>query len=291
MLCLGSVQRQSSQLSRTSEMPLTELERPMLQSNTTTSSDEHTRKQSFTIIQKIFNSKYHLFSIILLTITIASVIICFTLFHFLLIRTPPSSIQRSKNIQSDKMILIFEFDLFLELVYIIKEGLQYGNKNFTQNESFNDAKDLKLSYTDQCIGVELQWTSNSLISVRFLYSNNHSSSLSIVQGQALPVLPPRFFSTFMLISNEEINKINLHQTNSNIIGIQFQTTTGRKSNVFGSKDGYYLIESFEDYTFGYAKGRQQDNKGVDILQFIWIKQIPSNHQIDSGVILYLIRYF
>jgi hypothetical protein len=173
----------------------------------------------------------------------------------------------------------------------MKEGLQYGDTNLLYNQSFNDAKDLELSYIDRCIGVELQWTRISLISIRFIYSNNRSSSLSTAQSKNLSdVLSPRFSSTFILTSNEEINKINLYSTNFTIIGIQFRTTHGRKSSVFGSNDGHFLTESFENYTFSYAKGRQQNPKGIEMLQFIWIKQISTKQKIAAGKRLYLIRY-
>jgi hypothetical protein len=163
----------------------------------------------------------------------------------------------------------------------MKEGLQYGDINLIKNESFNDAKDLGLSYTDRCIGVDLQWSNISIISIQFLYSNNRRSSNRSF------LIPSRFSNTFMLTSNEEINKINLYQNSyemkSNIVGIQFRTTMGRKSAVFGSTDGHFLTESFEHYTFGYAKGRQQNGKGIEMLQFVWIKQTSAKEQIATGM--------
>jgi len=84
------IPRQSSQLSRISERPLSELERLMIQCNPITSAeetytfDEHERKQSFPTIKKTFN----LFSIILFTITILSVILCFTFFRFFSTQSP-----------------------------------------------------------------------------------------------------------------------------------------------------------------------------------------------------------
>jgi hypothetical protein len=170
----------------------------------------------------------------------------------------------------------------------MKEGLQYGDTNLLYNQSFDDAKDLELSYIDRCIGVELQWTRISLISIRFIYSNNRSSSFSTAQSKNLSDV--LFSSTFISTSNEEINKINLYLTHFTIIGIQFRTTHGRKSSVFGSNDGHFLTESFENYTFSYAKGRQQNSKGIEMLQFIWIKQISAKQKIAAGERLYLIRY-
>jgi hypothetical protein len=197
--------------------------------------NKNEKKQLSSTIQKIFNRKRVLFSIILIIITILSIILCITLLCFFLIRSPQI------NHSSPSLICFF----FLELFYIMKEGLPYGNINLIQNESFNDAKDLELTYTDRCIGVELEWTNISLISARFLYSNNRSSNISTVQSKNTSLVSFQLTSTFMLTSNEEINKINLYQnsreTNFSIVGIQFRTTNGRKSDVFGSNDGHFLI--------------------------------------------------
>ncbi len=176
------------------------------------------------------------------------------------------------------------------MFYIMKEGLQYGNINIIQNESFNDATDLELFYTDRCIGVELRWTNISLISIRFFYSNNRSSRISAAQSKDTSLVSSQFTSTFILTSNEEINKINLYENsremNFSIVGIQFRTTKGRKSDVFGSNDGHFLTESFEYYIFGYAKGKQQNDKGIEMLQFVWIKQTLAKEQIVTSKILF-----
>jgi hypothetical protein len=37
----------------------------------------------------------------------------------------------------------------------MKEGSRYGDDKF-QNDSFNDANDIGLSYADRCIGVQVQ---------------------------------------------------------------------------------------------------------------------------------------
>lgn len=159
------------------------------------------------------------------------------------------------------------------------EGSEHGSINLLQSESFNDAKDLGLTYADRCIGVELRWTSTSLTSIRFLYSNNRSFSVYFAQNNNIPSISAQFSGSFMLISNEEINKINFYQNlseiNFTIVGIQFQTTNGRKSDVFGSNDGHFLTESFEFYTFGYAKA-------TEMLQFIWIKKVLAKEPIITG---------
>ncbi|CAF3413278.1 unnamed protein product [Rotaria sp. Silwood1] len=187
------------------------------------------------------------------------------------------------DIEEDKMRSVSK------LFYIMKEGLQYGDNSPIQNETFNDAKDHELFYADRCIGVELKWSSSALFSIQFLYSNNRLSNLrtttSTTENKELSILSSRLSNNFMLNSNEEINKINLYQNlsqkNFTIIGIQFYTTNGRKTNIFGSNDGHFITESFEHYTFGYAKGRQEKDKGVEMLQFIWFKQSSMEEQIAT----------
>ena len=170
--------------------------------------------------------------------------------------------------------IIYNCVRLLEFVYTMKEGIPYGNKLFWTNRSFDDARDLLLSYTDRCIGIRFEWTNISLTSVRFLYSNNQSSHLVIPEERL-------FSNTFMLKSNERINKINLYTNNNTIVGIQFCTTDGRKSSVFGSTDGHFLTESFENYTFSYATGKQHNNQIV-MLQFHWMKRTSSKEKKITG---------
>ena len=90
----------------------------------------------------------------------------------------------------------------------------------------------------------------------------------------------------MLDSEEKIEKINLYEKssegNSRIVGIEFRTNNGRKSEVFGSNDGHFLTESFEFYTFAYAKGIQSNEIGIESLQFVWIKSVSATEQISTG---------
>jgi hypothetical protein len=162
----------------------------------------------------------------------------------------------------------------------MKEGSRYGDDKF-QNDSFNDANDIGLSYADRCIGVQVQWSKSSLINIRFLYSNHLSSSFPNAE------IKNRFVSSsmFMLTSNEEFNKINLYQNLRQIVGIQFCTTNKRKSDLFGSKEGNFLTESFEHHTLGYAKGWQHTQTGIGRLQFVWIKQMSIKEKIVTGEML------
>jgi hypothetical protein len=77
----------------------------MIQSNTVTSFeethafDEHERKQTFSTMKKKFN----LFSIILFTITILSVILCFTFFRFFSTQPPTiNPLLSSLTVKQDK---------------------------------------------------------------------------------------------------------------------------------------------------------------------------------------------
>ena len=164
------------------------------------------------------------------------------------------------------------------MFYVLKEGLSYGNINHHENDSFNDGKDHKLSYADRCIGIEIQSTNSTLLSIRFLYSNDRPSNVSSNGYGKL--------SSFMLDEDEKIEKINLYQNitegDHRIVGIQFQTNKGRKSGIFGSDDGHFLSESFEFFTFAYAKGIQLYEYGIQILRFVWIKSAPASEQINAG---------
>lgn len=90
----------------------------------------------------------------------------------------------------------------------------------------------------------------------------------------------------MLDPDEMLEKINLYQNpiegNSRLIGIQFQTNKERKSDVFGSDDGHFLSESFELFTFAYARGIQRDVYGIEMLRFSWKKSVSSSEKINTG---------
>jgi hypothetical protein len=107
---------------------------------------------------------------------------------------------------------------------------------------------------------------------------------------------PRFSNNFTLDSNEEINKVIFYErphrmyTNSSlsdfqmkdvIVGIQFRTTKGRKSDLFGSEDGKFTSECFAGYTFRCAKGRQYSNKGIEMLQLVWIKSTTKAEKLNE----------
>ena len=84
----------------------------------------------------------------------------------------------------------------------------------------------------------------------------------------------------MLRDGEKINKVTFYtgtRTRSYknklirfVLGIQFETTTGRVSPLYGSNDGDEQSEAFVGYTFGYAKGTS--GTLIDQLQIVWIKE-------------------
>jgi hypothetical protein len=85
--------------------------------------------------------------------------------------------------------------------------------------------------------------------------------------------------------SEEIQKVILYKAArqndsiSRIVGMQFRTTKGRRSILFGSDDGKWAAESFAGYTFGYAKGRRQDYQWINMLQFVWFKSTAAARQL------------
>jgi hypothetical protein len=179
----------------------------------------------------------------------------------------------------------------------MKEGFWHGIQGkFVRGQSFDDAKDLMLAYTDRCIGVELYWVNKYLASIRFFYSNSRSSTVNRPPSDNQLDRLPRFSNNFTLDANEEINKVIFYErayrtyTNDSlrnfqmkdvIIGIQFRTTKGRESDLFGSDDGKFAVESFAGYTFRCAKGRQQDDKRIEMLQLVWFKPTSTIEKIDE----------
>ena len=175
---------------------------------------------------------------------------------------------------------------YLDLVYIMKEGFQHGiHGKFVRGQSFDDAEDLTLSYTDRCIGVEVYWVDKYLASIRFFYSNGRYSADRPRSHDQLVGLN-RSSNKFTLYPTEEINKVvfyeHAHRTDTNdssstfqmkgvMVGVEFRTTTGRKSDLFGSDDGSYTAESFLGYTFRCAKGRRHDVERIETLQLVWFK--------------------
>jgi hypothetical protein len=134
-----------------------------------------------------------------------------------------------------------------------------------------------------CIGVELFWSSYLLLAVRFIYTEDNMSVPKVYHG--VNGEPSKFSSTllneiFLMSAVERIDKITWYvgtrslRLSGNIprfvSGIQFHTTAGRTSQLYGSNKGDMYTESYEGFTLGYAKGRS--GLLVDMLQFVWYNQ-------------------
>jgi hypothetical protein len=135
-----------------------------------------------------------------------------------------------------------------------------------------------------------------LVSIRFFYSNNGSSAVHRPPSENQLDRVPRFSNRFTLDANEEINKVIFYErayrahTNNSlrnsqpedvIVGIQFRTTKGRESALFGSDDGKFIAESFEGYTFRYAKGWQHSGREIEMLQLVWLKRTSTIEKKDE----------
>ena len=145
---------------------------------------------------------------------------------------------------------------------------------------FDDAIDLKLPLMTPCIGVDVFWYPDYLFALRFIYRGENSSSSKGYHGDPTSRDPPLSNKTFMMNVGERINKVtwyvgtHLWQYAGNlfpfVLGIQFFTSRGRTSQLFGSIEGEKYSESYEGFTLGYAKGRSVTL--IDQLQIVWINQ-------------------
>jgi hypothetical protein len=145
---------------------------------------------------------------------------------------------------------------------------------------FDNAVDLKLSPMTPCIGVELFWYPDYLFAVRFIYGAESSSIQNVYHGQPMKTDPTLLNEKFMMENGERINKVtwyvgkHIWQVGGELIpfvlGIQFYTTSGRKSQLYGSTKGEVQTESNDGFTFGYARGRSVTL--IDQLQIVWINQ-------------------
>ncbi|UJR18267.1 hypothetical protein I4U23_005170 [Adineta vaga] len=232
-------------------------------------------KSSVFHIKKTMKSQMNIFTILLLITNLFSIVF-FTLLWTS--RCHISSVQlNSKNI-----------------VYSDKEGFWHGVKGkFIVSKSFDDDKDLILSNTDRCIAVEVYWINNYLSFIQFFYSNNRSSLVQRPSKDNQLNRVSYSFNRFNLNMNEEINKVifyeHTHRLSMNntfqkkyvVVGIQFRTTKGRKSDLFGTDDGNFTVESFVGYKFRYAKGQQLNDKRIEIFQLVWFKSTFQSERIDE----------
>jgi hypothetical protein len=146
----------------------------------------------------------------------------------------------------------------------------YGGNGGT---TFNDYIDIPLKFVNRCTSIKLYWYTAGLSMIQFVYSTNLSSSNHGYSGGETN-------ATFYLQSNEEINQINVFTgafsliptfcNSTCVIGIQFSTTLGQTTKVYGTSDGQMNTEpSQQGYTLGYVRGRS--GALIDMLQFVWYK--------------------
>jgi len=170
----------------------------------------------------------------------------------------------------------------------VRRGSIYGN--LSGGSPFNDSTDLKLPAMTCCIGVEVFWH-QFLSCVRFIYDRNDELYPKIYHGNAddKPDHTECFLSDRFMLSNEEkFNGVTLYigqgahvggyltfagQSITIVTGIQFHTTEGRTTRLYGAKDEGEYTESFEGYVLGYVRGRC--GLAIDEFQFIWHKQMDN----------------
>ena len=157
-------------------------------------------------------------------------------------------------------------DLDCPAIYV---GMPHGG---TGGGGFDDSIDIPLTAFDRCTSVQLSWYEQGLGSIRFVYATNMSSSFNGYLGQ--------INDTFTLKPNEQINEINVFvgmypfgggTFNATVVlGLQFSTTLGIKTKVYGTSDGQMSTEPRrQGYNLGYVRGRA--GAVVDMIQFIWYK--------------------
>jgi hypothetical protein len=86
--------------------------------------------------------------------------------------------------------------------------------------------------------------------------------------------------TFMMQAGERINKVTCYVAEHHqsylgkqvryVRGIQFYTTAGRTSDVYGASEGNAETEFHDGFTLGYVTGRS--GSLIDQLQFTWIRR-------------------
>jgi hypothetical protein len=169
---------------------------------------------------------------------------------------------------------------FLCSLAMIKYGVPHGGPG---GVPFDDANDLKLLATAYCIGAELFWQPDYLAAIRFIYQQDQIVVSKVHGGYGDPykLVSSLLNETFIMDDGERINKVTRYQGTSNfvypdgsriehVLGIQFHTTAGRTSRLYGSNIGERYNESHTGYTLGFAKGRS--GFLIDMLQFAWYKQ-------------------
>jgi len=163
-------------------------------------------------------------------------------------------------------------------------GSVYGSPR--GGSSFDDSIELKLPTETCCVGVEVFWE-RYLEAIRFIYDKTDEFYPKIYHGNGNCRPNNVFNAKFMLVDGENFQSVTLYvgkatddkykggiivdgEYTSFITGIQFQTTNGRITPLYGMKDEKKCTDSFYGYVLGYVRGRS--GLAIDEFQFIWYKQ-------------------
>ncbi|CAF1249330.1 unnamed protein product [Adineta steineri] len=170
-----------------------------------------------------------------------------------------------------------KMDTFVVEKGIIQLGFLHGGVLTTP---FDDSQDLNLSMMTPCLGVEVFWYPDYLFAIRFIYGDENSFIPKIYHGDPSERTPPLLSEKYLMENGERINKITWYAGTRNwqsddkfirfITGIQFFTTAGRVSPLYGSNKDDAHTESFDYYTLAFAKGGSI--MLIDELQFAWKNQ-------------------
>ncbi len=170
--------------------------------------------------------------------------------------------------------LVINHLLYLD-VLIIQPGAFYGEP--LGGDAFDDAAANSLTLTDKLISVQAQWAYDTLSAITFIYSNGAKTT----HGTGDAGRPSIYSDEFTLVTGESFNGVTLYidlRTIINpylpngtiiIVGLEFFTDKGRKSDLFGSSNGTQYNELMTGYILAYVRGRSY--AFIDALQFIWDK--------------------
>ena len=165
--------------------------------------------------------------------------------------------------------------LVLSDVAMMRVGSPHGGEG---GEPFNDQTDLSLPAMTPCLGVDVLWYADYLFNVRFIYRERNSSISTVYHKASDSSSGPLTRESFMMQDGEKISKVtwyagtHLWSVDDDLIrfvtGIQFQSTAGRTSRLYGSSKGDKHSESFDGFILGHAAGRSE--LLLHQLQLTWI---------------------
>ncbi|CAF4001328.1 unnamed protein product [Adineta steineri] len=189
-----------------------------------------------------------------------------------------SSFETTTTVSSSTTTLeMTKMDTFVVEKGIIQLGFIHGGVHTTP---FDDSQDLNLPMMTPCLGVEVFWYPDYLFAIRFIYGDENPSIPKIYHGDPSERTPRLLSEKYLMENGERINKITWYAGTRNwqsdgkfirfITGIQFFTTAGRVSPLYGTNKDDAHTESFDYYTLAFAKGGSI--MLIDELQFAWKNQ-------------------